>query len=178
MNDTCIHGAGKDEVCNACVNDYENFTPARIKSFERVVNENGKVEINVEIENDEEMQARIDDEILTRYFKEHAAEYITPCPVGYEELDRVLFEAFGQSAHGKGKARHANDLAFPDQPIMTIGRMVGVGGHSYQIMKKAQEATNMHGRGEHDAAIAEFRGAIIYAAAAILLIEEKRDGSK
>lgn len=101
-----------------------------------------------------------------------------PCPVGYEELDRVLFEAFNQSAHGKGKSRHANDKAFPNQPIMTIGRMVGVGGHSYQIMKKAQEATNMSLRGEHDAAIVEFRGAIIYAAAAILLIEEKGNGSK
>ena len=101
-----------------------------------------------------------------------------PCPEGYEELDRVLFEAFGQAAHGKGKRRHANELPFPDQPIMKISSMVGLGGLAYQIIKKAQEAVSMNARGEHDAAIAEYRGAIIYAAAAILLIEGKRDGSK
>ena len=92
---------------------------------------------------------------------------------GYEHLARILQSAYDQSARGKGRARHANDLPFDQQPIMQIARMVGVGGHSYQICKKAQEATGMVNREQYEAAIAEFRGVIVYAAAAILLIEER-----
>jgi len=92
---------------------------------------------------------------------------------GYEQLARILEDAYGQSARGKGRKRHANGLPFEKQPIMEIGRMSGVGGHVYQIMKKAQEAGNMSKRGEHEAAIAEFYGVIVYAAAAILLTEEE-----
>lgn len=96
---------------------------------------------------------------------------------GYQELARVLTDAFDQSARGKGKERHANNRPFTDQPIMQIVRMVGTGGHAYQIMKKTQEAQSMVERGEHDRAIHEMRGAIVYAAAMILAIEElKNDG--
>jgi hypothetical protein len=93
---------------------------------------------------------------------------------GYEELARILEQAYNQSAKGKGRKRHANNLPFREQPIMEIGRMSGIGGHVYQIMKKAQEAGNMHKRGEHEAAIAEFYGVIVYAAAAVLLAEESK----
>ena len=90
---------------------------------------------------------------------------------GYESLGRILQTAYDQSAKGKGKKRHANNKPFEKQPIMAIGGMVGVGGHTYQVCKKAQEATSMVAREEYDAAIAELRGVIVYAAAAILLIE-------
>lgn len=90
---------------------------------------------------------------------------------GYENLARILQGAYDQSAKGKGKERHANAKPFDKQPIMEIARMIGVGGHSYQICKKAQEATGMVQREKLDAAIAEMRGVIVYAAAAILLIE-------
>ena len=90
---------------------------------------------------------------------------------GYENLGRILQGAYNQSAKGKGKHRHANNKPFEKQPIMAIGGMVGVGGHTYQVCKKAQEATSMVAREEYDAAIAEMRGVIVYAAAAILLIE-------
>lgn len=90
---------------------------------------------------------------------------------GYEDLARILQGAYDQSAKGKGKERHANDKPFNKQPIMEIGRMVGVGGHTYQICKKAQEAGGMVDRGKLEAAKAELRGAMVYAAAAILLIE-------
>ena len=56
--------------------------------------------------------------------------------------------------------------------------MVGVGGHSYQMCKKAQEATGMVNRQNYDAAIAEFRGVIVYAAAAILLVEGMKPDDK
>lgn len=93
---------------------------------------------------------------------------------GYEALASILLSAYNQSARGKGKERHANGLPFDQQPIMDIGRMSGIGGHVYQTMKKAQEAGNMVLRGEMDAAIHEFRGVIIYAAAAILLTDDIR----
>lgn len=91
---------------------------------------------------------------------------------GYEDLARILDRAYDQSARGKGRERHANDKPFRQQPIMEIARMVGLGGHAYQICKKTQEAVGMANRGDSAAAIAEFYGAIVYSAAAVLLIEE------
>lgn len=100
----------------------------------------------------------------------HLTQNLMTVP-GYESLARILQKAYDQSAKGKGKERHAKDKPFDQQPIMEIARMVGVGGHSYQMCKKAQEATGMVDREHYDAAIAEFRGVIVYAAAAILLVE-------
>lgn len=94
---------------------------------------------------------------------------------GYERLAEVLHRAYSQSARGKGKTRHANDKPFHEQPIMDIGRMSGIGGHVYQIMKKAQEAGGMAARGQAEAAQAEFLGAIVYAAAAHLLLQPRVD---
>lgn len=90
----------------------------------------------------------------------------------YASLRRALDAAYAQSAEGKGKARHGNGLDFDQQPIMKIGRMVGAGYPVGQAMKKGQEAIGMARRGEHDAAKAELLGAIVYAAAAYLLIDE------
>lgn len=90
----------------------------------------------------------------------------------YASLRRALDAAYAQSAEGKGKARHGNGLDFDQQPIMKIGRMVGAGYPVGQAMKKGQEAIGMARRGEHEAAKAELLGAIVYAAAAYLLIDE------
>lgn len=93
---------------------------------------------------------------------------------GYEPLARILALAYDQSAKGKGKERHANAKPFLKQPIMEIGRMLGsvCDGEMYQIIKKVQEASNMVARGNAPAAKAELLGAIVYSAAAYLLIEE------
>lgn len=91
---------------------------------------------------------------------------------GYEGLAAVLQAAHDQSAYGKGKVRHANSKPFVQQPIMEIGRMVGTGYQTGQAMKKAQEAGGMLKRGEHGAARAELLGAIVYLAAAVMLIDE------
>lgn len=89
------------------------------------------------------------------------------------ELERVLALAFEQSAIGKGKERHGNGKPFVKQPILEIGRMVGIGYQTGQIMKKAQEATTMASRGNHQGAKGELLGIIVYAAAAYLLAEEQ-----
>lgn len=96
---------------------------------------------------------------------------------GYEDLAGVLAEAYGQAARGKGKERHANQSPFKNQPIMRISRgRSGIGGLSYQIQKKADEAIGMVERGKHEAACKELMGSIVYAAAMILLIREKNAG--
>lgn len=92
---------------------------------------------------------------------------------GYAILRGILDEAYDQSARGKGHDRHANGRYFDQQPIMEIGRMVGPGFATGQVMKKAQEATTMAARGEADAAVRELLGVIVYAASAVALVREK-----
>lgn len=90
----------------------------------------------------------------------------------YRPLKDVLKAAYAQASTGKGKDRHANGKPFMEQPIMEIGRMVGMGYQTGQAMKKAQEAGGMVQRQQFDAARAELLGAINYLAAAYLLVGE------
>lgn len=100
-----------------------------------------------------------------------AARYVAEVD-GYHDLQSILADAYAQSAHGKGKERHANEKPFDRQPIMEIGRMVGPGYAIGQLIKKAQEAMTMQGRDQYDAAERELLGTIVYAAAAVKLIRE------
>lgn len=96
----------------------------------------------------------------------------------YQKLRVVLEAAYRQSAEGKGKERHANARDFDRQPILEIGRMVGPGYQTGQAMKKCQEAVGMIGRGQHDRAVQELLGAIVYAAAAVVLVMEMSADAK
>lgn len=91
---------------------------------------------------------------------------------GYEELARALEGAFLQASDGKGKERHANGKSFIRQPLLEISRMVGPGFPLGQVMKKSQEAYRMVENRASVSAIRELQGAIIYAAAAIVLLAE------
>lgn len=99
-------------------------------------------------------------------------------PVEYERLARILRLAFEQSAFGKGKERHATGPTgfkpWLDQPINTIGRMVGPGYAAGQVQKKVQEAVTMHGNSRTDAAQQEVLGAIVYCAALWQHFEEAK----
>lgn len=86
----------------------------------------------------------------------------------YEELKDALDAAYARATAGKGKERHANDKAFVDQPILTIARMVGPGGHAFQIMKKAQEALRL----PDEQAANELLDIMVYAAAWRILLTE------
>lgn len=90
----------------------------------------------------------------------------------YAPLKAALKAAYAQASSGKGRDRHANGKPFLDQPIMEIGRMVGMGYQTGQAMKKAQEAGGMVSRQQYEAARAELLGAINYLAAAYILIGE------
>lgn len=89
--------------------------------------------------------------------------------VKYASLRRVLDLALEQASGGKGAERHASGLPFDCQPMLEIGRMVGIGFCLGQAMKKAQESSRM----QPDAAKRELLGAINYLAGAYLLLEEK-----
>jgi hypothetical protein len=98
------------------------------------------------------------------------AKWELPEPVDarYASLERVLSLALEQAAEGKGADRHGNGNPFDVQPMMEIGRMVGMGFCLGQAMKKAQEASRM----DSEAAKRELLGAINYLAGAYLLLEE------
>lgn len=104
------------------------------------------------------------------YSVHHLAD---PKPQGYEHLELVLMAALAQASTGKGKERHANDLPFHDQRILSIGRLLrSADGEAYQVIKKMTEGLDMHRRGESGAAITEMLGAINYLAAIAILIAE------
>lgn len=93
-------------------------------------------------------------------------------------LRRVLTEAVDQDAGGKGVERHSDGVeAFEDQQICQLNRWIGtsaIGGPVFQICKKALEASRL----SPERAIRELRGSIVYASAAIILLEEKLDLAK
>lgn len=97
---------------------------------------------------------------------------------GYQDLLNVLTKAYAQASGGKGKERHARGKPFDKQPIMEIGRMVGPGYATGQAMKKLQEAKSMMDRGDFEKAKAEALGAINYAAAFYILVEEAEIAAK
>lgn len=91
----------------------------------------------------------------------------------YALLRATLDEAAEQASEGKGRDRHASGEPFDRQPILTITRMVGPGFPLGQVMKKCQEAARMEERGQEAQARAEMLGAIVYAAAAVIAIDER-----
>jgi hypothetical protein len=95
----------------------------------------------------------------------------------YVHLRAILDEAYEQAAKGKGKERHAGGKTFLRQPIMEIGRMTGMAYQTGQAMKKLQEAHTLLRLPEKgsEAAVRELLGAIVYCAAAVLLIRENEE---
>ncbi len=89
---------------------------------------------------------------------------------GYDELRKVLAAAVEQASRGKGKERHATEgEAFEDQQIVQEGRWLGTNhGQIFQARKKAMESTRL----PPDRARTELLGAIVYLAAAVILLPE------
>jgi len=85
----------------------------------------------------------------------------------YRELTNVMGRAYDQATQGKGAERHAQGLAFTDQPMQVIQGLVGPGFALGQAIKKVQEASRM----PTDRAVHELLGAINYIAGAIVYLE-------
>lgn len=87
----------------------------------------------------------------------------------YLPLLRTFLGALEQAAYGKGRERHANDLPFTEQPILTMARMLDSdAGLAQQVIKKTIEARTLPSK---TARINELRGTLVYAAAMILFEE-------
>lgn len=87
----------------------------------------------------------------------------------YLPLLRTFLGALEQAAYGKGRERHANDLPFTEQPILTMARMLDSdAGLAQQVIKKTIEARSLPSK---TARINELRGTLVYAAAMILFEE-------
>jgi hypothetical protein len=94
---------------------------------------------------------------------------------GYQPLADTLIEALNQAQYGKGKKCHANGLPFLEQEIIKEGISVGLGGHVFQIRKKVREAMNCD---DVDRAVEDVLGAIVYAAAMVLLLKGKPESEE
>ena len=87
----------------------------------------------------------------------------------YLPLLRTFLGALEQAAYGKGRERHANDLPFIEQPILTMAHMLDSdAGLAQQVIKKTIEARSLPTK---QARINELRGTLVYAAAMILFEE-------
>ena len=87
----------------------------------------------------------------------------------YLPLLRTFLGALEQAAYGKGRERHANDLPFIEQPILTMAQMLDSdAGLAQQVIKKTIEARSLPSK---TARINELRGTLVYAAAMILFEE-------
>jgi hypothetical protein len=97
--------------------------------------------------------------------------YVAP---GYDSLFNVLTRALHQAQDGNGKERHAQPgQAFEDQPIISIGQLVGMGFQNGQAIKKMVEAQGMVARGDFAAAEREILGAINYLAATVIEVNRR-----
>ena len=87
----------------------------------------------------------------------------------YLPLLHTFLGALEQAAYGKGRERHANDLPFIEQPILTMAQMLDSdAGLAQQVIKKTIEARTLPTK---QARINELRGTLVYAAAMILFEE-------
>lgn len=87
----------------------------------------------------------------------------------YLPLLRTFLGALEQAAYGKGRERHANDLPFIEQPILTMAHMLDSdAGLAQQVIKKTIEARSLPTK---KARVNELRGTLVYAAAMILFEE-------
>jgi hypothetical protein len=91
----------------------------------------------------------------------------------YYMLSEVLGLAFNRAAKGKGKERHACGEPFEKQQIIEVSkRLQGhpAAGPLFQAVKKIYESKRL----DRDAAIDELADAIVYTAAAIIVIQDKK----
>ena len=102
---------------------------------------------------------------------EEINEALSPLQQGpsYDSLRETLDKAFLRASEGKGKERHSNGQDFDKQLICAAGNFFGTAGAAYQIWKKAEESQRL----PKEAAINEFLDIIVYAAAAVRILEMK-----
>lgn len=95
----------------------------------------------------------------------------------YASLDKILRRAFEQASEGKGYTQHVQveDEPFEQQQICEMARRLKghpAAGPLFQAVKKIYESGRFAERGDMSEAIGELLGAIVYTAAAIIVLED------
>jgi hypothetical protein len=90
----------------------------------------------------------------------------------YKVLYDTLMLAYDRAAFGKGKERHGEGKPFLNQYICRAGKRFGISALQYQISKKNEEILNLN---TNEQKIGELLDIIVYAAAAIMILEGKVD---
>ena len=94
-------------------------------------------------------------------------------PEGYEKLFDVFCNAIAQASEGKGSERHSDGEPFEKQPICKGTRRFGIGAALFQAWKKIHEVPVLYTMTDGDnRALRELYGAMNYAAACVIIIEE------
>jgi len=88
----------------------------------------------------------------------------------YAALKRVLDQAFERASKGKGAEHHSFGEQFENQFILRGARRFGLGALQFQIAKKNEQICKTQ---DPQAKINEFLDIINYAAAAVILLEER-----
>lgn len=89
---------------------------------------------------------------------------------GYASLASVLARALNQAAAGRGRERHANDLPFHRQRMMTLIDLHGYGFAAGQAGKKVAEGLEME---NPERCKQEILGAINYLAGIIVHMDHR-----
>lgn len=91
---------------------------------------------------------------------------------GYERLVQVFAQAHHQAAFGKGLERHANNLPFEKQRMLSISHLLDTpDGMAYQVTKKMTEGLAMD---DLPRTLAELFGALNYLAGIVVFLEDKQ----
>jgi len=90
----------------------------------------------------------------------------------YAVLKRVLDQAFERASKGKGAEHHSFGEQFENQFILRGARRFGLGALQFQIAKKNEQICKIQDQNTQ-AKINEFLDIINYAAAAVILLEER-----
>lgn len=96
----------------------------------------------------------------------------------YAPLQAVLGAAYEQAANGKGRERHAKDKPFLEQTIFQTAEAHGLGFLTGQAEKKTREALGLLAAKGPEAAERELLGAVVYLAAAVIVVRQKADEAK
>jgi hypothetical protein len=91
----------------------------------------------------------------------------------YSKLWNMLCRAYEQASEGKGRERHASDDPFEQQEICEGIRKCGTGAATFQVRKKILEAARLMEKGEYEQALTDILGAIVYASAFGIVVDEK-----
>ena len=92
----------------------------------------------------------------------------------YQSLFSVLMEGLDQAQFGKGRNQHSAGEDFVEQEICETTRAVGLGFPLGQSRKKCRESLRILEQKGSEAAKKELLGAIVYIAAACIILDEKQ----